>query len=303
VTILEPKPATFLFEAGDTALCRYNYGFVKQEGASPRFDRCDYLHPILGPEGESITDDFPEDHLHHRGIFWIWPRVLVGENSYDPWGLADSRQWPRSCDLGPRGPICASLAAEFMWRSSNGDPLVREKLLLRAYRPDGTVRIVDLEIRLWAATGAATKIGGRLTADKGYGGLNVRFAPRKDAVITMDGAHMKEQLVNQKEARWSDFTAVFPGGTTRSGITVCGHPTNPAWPERWCNRYYGLLGTASPGLSLLPLHRTKPVIFRYRLVVHGGTHEDARSEGHSRRFASAASVKWAQTSAPRPDGS
>ena len=292
VKILEPRTGAFLFRFNDQPLLSFNYGFVKKEGLSPRYDRCDYIHPVFGPEGERLTDDFPKDHPHHRGIFWIWPRVFVGEKLYDPWALADSRQWPRSLALGERGPVCASLEAEFMWRAADGGDLVREKVFLRVWRPVGTTRVFDLEFRLWAAGPAPTKIGGRPTHKKGYGGLNVRLPPRSEAIITMDGRKMVESMVNQKPARWSDFSAVFPGAKKRSGIAVCAHPENPAWPERWCNRYYGILGAASPGLSLLSLDRKKPVTFRYRLVVHAGTSEDAGIEGLSRRFTQPVKVAW-----------
>ena len=290
--IAEAATGRFLFRSAEAALLAYNYDFVKKAGATPRYDRCDYLHPVFGPEREVLTDDFPEDHLHQRGIFWIWPRVLVGNESYDPWSLRDSRQWPRAVKLGVRGPVCASLEADVVWRSADGRPLVNEKFQLRVYRPAGTVKIVDLAIRLWAAAETKTQIGGRLTAGKGYGGLNVRFAPRTDAIITMDGKRMQEQLVNQKPARWSDFSAVFAPAKKRTGLAVCAHPKNPIWPERWCNRYYGILGAASPGLSLLTLKQNEPVVFRYRLVVHAGTSEDANCEGHSKRFVTPIEVKW-----------
>jgi hypothetical protein len=288
----EVKPGTFLFKAGPEPLFCYNYGFVKQEGFTPAYDRGDYVHPAFGPAGEVLTDDFPKDHPHHRGLFWSWPRVVVGAETYDPWALVDSRQWPCSLKLGATGTISASLEAEFVWRTEKGMDFVKELFTLRTYRPIGTTRLIDCEIRLWAASDAETKFGGRLDGKKGYGGLNFRFPPRSEAGLVMDGEKITAESVDQKPARWSDLSAIFPGAKKRSGVTVCGHPRNPAWPERWCNRYYGILGTASPGLDLLTLTRDNPIVFRYRIVVHEGTSEEAHSEGHSRRFASPPTVTW-----------
>jgi hypothetical protein len=33
------------------------------------FSRSNYIHPLYDNDGEIITEDFPEDHLHHHGIF------------------------------------------------------------------------------------------------------------------------------------------------------------------------------------------------------------------------------------------
>ena len=32
-------------------------------------------------DGQVLTEDFPADHLHHRGIFWAWHQVYVGEKA------------------------------------------------------------------------------------------------------------------------------------------------------------------------------------------------------------------------------
>ena len=45
-----------------------------------------YLHPVYSLNGDTLTEEFPEDHLHHRGIFWAWHQIYVGEQSMgDGW--------------------------------------------------------------------------------------------------------------------------------------------------------------------------------------------------------------------------
>ena len=51
----------------------YNYGIVTHAGVPEDRFRSSYVHPIYGIEGEILTDDFPADHHHHRGLFWAWP--------------------------------------------------------------------------------------------------------------------------------------------------------------------------------------------------------------------------------------
>src|SRR5690606_39283279 len=41
-------------------------------------------------QGKVITEDFPEDHKHHRGIFWTWHQVVVnGQPMGDAWECKD----------------------------------------------------------------------------------------------------------------------------------------------------------------------------------------------------------------------
>ena len=65
------------------------------------------------PNGVDVTDDFPKDHPHHRGISWMWPVVIVDNQTYDLWtikGILDRfEKWERkkagkeSADLAYQG--------------------------------------------------------------------------------------------------------------------------------------------------------------------------------------------------------
>src|SRR5690554_4279744 len=51
-----------------------------------KYPRANYIHPLYGLNGEVLTEDFPEDHLHHHGIFWAWHQLFAeGERVGDPW--------------------------------------------------------------------------------------------------------------------------------------------------------------------------------------------------------------------------
>ena len=58
-----------------------------------RFARANYVHPLHGPDGKVVTEDFPKDHLHQRGIFWAWHQLLLnGKSLADPW-VCQEIQW------------------------------------------------------------------------------------------------------------------------------------------------------------------------------------------------------------------
>src|SRR5215212_2522916 len=57
----------------------YHSELVKRTGAPAVGNRSSYVHPIYALDGEVITDDFPQDHYHHHGMFWGWPHVVIGD--------------------------------------------------------------------------------------------------------------------------------------------------------------------------------------------------------------------------------
>src|SRR5687767_7565410 len=63
---------------GNRPVLVYNHGVISREGVPADRARSSYVHPIYGLDGEVLTDDFPKDHYHHRGLFWAWPHVKVG---------------------------------------------------------------------------------------------------------------------------------------------------------------------------------------------------------------------------------
>jgi len=56
-----------LSEDGKPALV-YNHGMILKEGVKEQYRRSSYIHPVFAPDGTVVTDDFPQDHPHHRGI-------------------------------------------------------------------------------------------------------------------------------------------------------------------------------------------------------------------------------------------
>jgi hypothetical protein len=42
---------------------------AKTKSLDGTFPRADYMHPLYNVNGKILTEDFPRDHLHHRGSF------------------------------------------------------------------------------------------------------------------------------------------------------------------------------------------------------------------------------------------
>ena len=81
-----------LLEDGKPVLS-YRYGDQLAEGVPADRTRSSYLHPIYGLDGEQLTADFPNDHTHHRGLSWMWPRMKVGERAVELWHIKGIRDY------------------------------------------------------------------------------------------------------------------------------------------------------------------------------------------------------------------
>ena len=74
-----------LFTEKNKEILFYRSEPKSQEG---KYQRCNYIHPLWADDGTALTEDFPIDHLYHRGIFWAWRRILInGQQISDGWEI------------------------------------------------------------------------------------------------------------------------------------------------------------------------------------------------------------------------
>src|SRR5690606_12052487 len=123
----------------------YNHGVISKENVPANRARSSYLHPIYGLDGEVLTDDFPKDHYHHRGLFWAWPHVIVGKQEVDLWMLKGIRhefgKWLRR-DAKKES---ATLGAHNGWFMGDRK-VVDEQVWLRVLPADEKGRAIDVEL-------------------------------------------------------------------------------------------------------------------------------------------------------------
>jgi hypothetical protein len=60
-----------------------------------KYPMTSYIHPLVGLDGEILTDCSPTDHPHHRALFWSWVRIMQN-------GKLIGETWiPRDIDMEP----------------------------------------------------------------------------------------------------------------------------------------------------------------------------------------------------------
>lgn len=253
----------------------FNYGLQLREGVKEQYRRADYFHPIYDPDGVALTDDFPKDHLHHRGLFWAWPEVTVEGQTCDPWGCVGLQQRFRRWLARETGAEGAVLQVENGWYLGDRS-VVREIVAARIHPLAGAGRAMDVSLTLEAEQ-EPVSLRGRSDGKKGYGGFTLRLAPRRDASVCTPEGRLAEDGV-QVRAPWADYSGKFGAGEGVSGVAILDHPANPSHPTTWLLRYYGVLNPTWPALETVTLEPGKPVTLRYRIWIHRGDAASARIE-------------------------
>jgi hypothetical protein len=256
---------------GQQPVLRYNFGRVPVPDGTPAhfapgesYERGDYLSPLYGLDREVLTDDYPLDHPHHRGVWWSWPVTRWRDQVFDIWAVVGVHARPVAMHRAEAGPVLAVLEPESVWKWKDQDAIVREEVVIRAFRQANRSRTVDVEVRLTARVDGVA-IGGRPQA--GYGGFTLRAAPCQERQITL---HQEPAEATPRRA-WIDYAGVFAGGQGPSGVTLFEHMDNPDYPNPQlqypdCN----CAMPAYPADREVPLLPGQTLVLKHRLWIHPG---------------------------------
>jgi hypothetical protein len=269
----DAERGTLLLRDGDRPVLRYNFGDELEAGVEPRYTRSCYVHPIHGLDGEILTGDFPSDHYHHRGLSWMWPAVQIGDEprTHDLWHIRGIRQHFDGWIERRADSDSATLGARHDWKV--GDRTVaRETMRLVIHRADSRGRAIDVEVRIEAVDQPVHLRG---AAERGYGGLCLRFGPREQTRITTDRGPLREDSILEW-FDWVDLSARFGGGDATSGVAMFSHPDSRDHGSAWLLRHYGFLGTCWPGMESATIDAGASFTLRHRLYVHRGNATEGR---------------------------
>ncbi|MEX2382591.1 MAG: DUF6807 family protein [Opitutales bacterium] len=273
-----------LLEKGEPVFA-YNYESVKPPDAldNEQYERSSYIHPLYGVDGETLTEDFPADHLHHRGVFWAWPQFHVGDRHIDVWHLSGLRQHFARWNAREIRENSAKLAVQNDWiLEDTNEAVVREEIVVEVYPAGDEGRYVDFHLTFTnIASGPITFRGQTGT---GYGGLSVRMdGTRPDPAITTAAGATGDS--NDLVTPWADFSSRKAPEGDFSGLAIFQHPENPEFPHSgWTLRHYGFIGPSWPHHNPQQFSPGESVELQYRLFIHRGAAEEANVEEHFERY-------------------
>lgn len=264
------KKGGFLFMEGKDSIFFYQKSLKDKDDA---YGRCNYIHPLYGPDGTRLTEDFPADHLHHRGIFWAWHQILIDNKPVsDGWELKNFQQKVTSVEfLLKKGIGLLNTTTE--WKSpfwENGTKAyLKEDATITIHPKTGNFRRIDFEIRLKALTDRLS-IGGS-DDENGYSGFSVRLKLPADIAFTGEKG-LVEPLNTAIEAGNSmNMTGSFLNGGKRGGVVIWSDPSNPEPATSWILRKTASMQNAAfPGRKPVSISFDQPLILKYSLLVYQG---------------------------------
>jgi len=260
----------FAFFQGDAKIMFYQR---KAKSLNGKYSRCNYVHPLYGLDGEILTEDF----LHHRGIFWAWHQVVVDNKKIaDGWILNDFSMEVTNAQIRQSDSGAPALKLDVLWKSprwiddqGKQKPFIKETTVIRAHPVCGDIRKIDFNISLLALADGV-KIGGAENA-KEYSGFSARIRLPKDLKFTAPGGEVKPARTPIKAEPWLDFSGQFKDHGNQSGLAILCHCSTPGFPQRWILRQANSMqNVVYPGRKPVSLSREKPLVLRYRLIVHRG---------------------------------
>ncbi len=269
---------------------RYHMAQTKPpEGVEQKYAHEAYIHPAWTPNGRVVTDDYPPDHKHQRGIWFSWTKTAFQGRHPDFWNLGKGTAYTRfaGMDKPVDGPVFARFLArhEHLDLKAPGGPkvILREDWTVRVWGTGGPKAgyfLWDLTSRQRCATDEPVRLPKYY-----YGGLGYRGnrAWLKDvAMRTSEGKTRTDG--NESKARWLDVSGPLAGG--KAGCLILIHPENFRYPQPL------RLNPKQPQISVAPSQggpwAIKPgeeYVSRYRFVVHDGEMDDATAERLWRDFA------------------
>jgi hypothetical protein len=240
------------------------------------YERCNYIHPLWGPNGEVLTEDFPVDHLHQRGVFWAWHQILIGDKRIgDGWEIKDFEQQVNEIEYISNSEGAAVLKTEVVWKSDQwkrlGEkiPYLRENTTITIYPEKSNYRKIDFEIRLLALE-ENLSIGGS-EDEKGYSGFSVRMILPDDVIFSGPGGLIKPEITQVESNGYVNISGSIIANNKKGGIVIADNPENPGYPQKWILREKNSMQNAAfPGNKTISLSRTEALVLKYSLIIYSG---------------------------------
>ncbi|HZF00164.1 MAG TPA: PmoA family protein [Planctomycetota bacterium] len=282
--MIVPQPEDQLsFQVDGREWLRYHYG-----AQTPK----PYFYPVMGPAGAPVTrlthPHDPVTHAHHLSL-WIGHQNVAGSNFWEHMKSA------------------ARIVHDRIVKIEDGD---RATLTLTAKWLDGDKKPLLLDERVWTLTPRYETLGsngfGEYTLDlkltltpvaptvtigkSNFGLVAVRVAKMMGTldgggcITNSEGKVNEKELMPHRRARWCDYSGQAAPGRV-NGVTLFGHPSNPNHPSYFHVRGDGWMGSSFSFENDVVVAREKPLVLRYRFLVHAGPADPAMLDAEDHRFA------------------
>lgn len=246
---------------------RYFYQ-VAEKSLNGKYRRADYVHPLFAVNGDTLTEDFPDDHPHHRGIFWSWHRLYIGNNKVaDPW-MCEGISWKNDTVITKIMGDKAKLESHTDWiiindtSKYNNLVVLKEEVIITYLKKNNDYYELDFKITFNSQVDSLF-IGGS-EDEKGYGGFSVRLKTPADLKFTSENGNVIPRKTPIKTGNWIDVS-----GISNHGIMIVANPAELPDFQGWILRSRNSMQNAAfPGNHLLMIPKNKPLTIHNKLVIY-----------------------------------
>ncbi len=261
---------------GDRVLMTYQAGFLSSpRPEEPWFGRSGFIHPVLTPSGKTLTEAFPNDHLHQHGLMFAWTNTTFRGHSFDFWNSHRKQghvEHVQTIDASDDRILVRLKHVDDTGESSV--TVLNETWELRRV-PHETFHVFDLKSVITCASDEPLNI-----EEYHYGAMCIRgpsaWLKPKATILTSEGKNRREG--NHSRPDWVVMEGVIDNEVC--GIAAINHPKNFRSPQPV------RLHEDKPYFSFAPMvlgefqiEPGKPYESRYRFVAFDGKHNhDAINE-------------------------
>ncbi len=242
----------------DTPIITYRYG---SDLYKP------YFHPIHAPNGLIVTDDAPEDHVHHRGLCFTWGDV----NGINYWAEIN-------CEEAVRGrirhrefreksvnPDRVQLVIVNDWVAPDGTNPIEEICSVTVYQPEPEHQAIDFQFDLRAQSTDVV-----MGTPPAYHGLCYRAAEMEYRKVTNSDSRIGESEVNGRNAKWCALNGILADEAL--GVAIFDHPSNLRHPTRFfaLDDAFGFISTSFAYDEPYTIRAGETLTLKHRVLIHLG---------------------------------
>lgn len=237
--------------------------------------RNNFLHPLMLPDGTTLTENAPDDHPHHRGIFWAWHRISIdGRQVSDGWDLKNFAVNVKSIEFKRVKETDGELQTTAFWSSPlyrNGEESYLEEVTTYTFhKQKGNYRTIRISIRLTAQVDGL-ELGGS-DDEKGYGGFSARIKLPADVVFRSVNGPVDPENGPVTAGNYLQISgSMADNGEAPGGILIYADATNPNGGNQWILRKtQSMQNAVFPGRQSVKLEKGVPLVLNYTLLLYTG---------------------------------
>jgi len=247
----------------------------KTKSLNGEYPRANYIHPLYGLNGEVLTEDFPEDHLHHRGIFWAWHQVYIKDQRVGDGWECKGITWDVTHVETHASMDSAWMIAQVIWKGSLPESstdsltdLIHEKTVISCYRRSEDQLEIRFDIRLKALYDGSM-LGGSEDI-KGYSGFSIRTRLPEDLAFYSAGGRVTPLETAIEAGGWIDMEGTFdPDAQRQTSLTLMCDPDDPNPFHGWILRDKGSMQNAAfPGTTPVLIPKGEILGMQYEIFLH-----------------------------------